>query len=160
MWHTGQLLQTTTNYAILKENAPGSCLERAASRSNSGCYWCRRVSSWGVPEKDYHWCRGAVWAVGSHETCHPGTNWKSLIMWGCPVANRPVFSAVWSSCDTESKSCWEKFGHPRKKSKSKSSWVILILTISSIVVLAVGYSCKFANYVSLLKHIRFLLDLA
>lgn len=55
--------------------------------------------------------RGAVWAVGSHETCHPGTNWRSLITRGC-------FTAVGLSCDKQSKSCWEKFGHPHKEKQT------------------------------------------
>lgn len=56
------------------------------------------LSCWGMPERDYHWL-GVVWAVGTHETCHPGPNWRSLIMWGCPVVNSPVFLfAAWPSC--------------------------------------------------------------
>lgn len=51
-----------------------------------------------MPERDYHWL-GVVWAVGTDETCHPGPNWRSLIMWSCPVVNSPVFLlAVWPSC--------------------------------------------------------------
>lgn len=34
-------------------------------------------------------------AVGVYETCHPDPNWSSLIMWGCPLVNGPVFAVVW-----------------------------------------------------------------
>lgn len=100
-----------------------SCADSTLSCSSLGCCWCKRVKLL-MHASERSWS-GAAWAVGTHEICHPGPNWRSLIMWGRPVVNSPVFLfAVWPS----SRSLLHRWG-----SQTGNSLVILTLLTGAAV---------------------------
>lgn len=131
---------------------PSPIWKSMVSCSSLGCCWCR----WAEQPR-HAWERlslvgGVEWAVGSHETCHPDLNWRSLIMWGCPVVNSPVFlHAVWPSCRgllrrrVQSESRWQHLLIHRSRNFCACSWWMVFIVFIATKVAATDILCIVAR---------------